>query len=103
AAYRNLKTVMGVSLDWDFEVVGDLSTFDVLSPSSTDQVNESLVHVSTVTPYQPMIQATNMTDLGRFRGDLRVLDYQIQLKKKEIASVKSMYMPTISANYNLRW
>jgi len=103
AAYRNLKTVMGVSLEWDFEVVGDLSNFDVLSPSSADAVNSSLIQVSTVTPYQPMVQAMNLTDLGRFRGDLRILDYQIQLKKKEIASEKSMYMPTISANYNLRW
>jgi len=103
SAYRNLKTVMGVSLDWDFEVVGDLSSFDVLSPGSTDAVNESLISISTVTPYEPMVQATNLTDLGRFRGDLRILDYQIQLKKKEIASEKSMYMPTISANYNLRW
>lgn len=103
AAYRNLKTVMGVSLDWDFEVVGDLSSFDVHAMSGTDTVNESLIQVSTNTPYQPMIQATNLTELGRFRGDLRILDYQIQLKKKEIASEKSMYLPTISANYNLRW
>ena len=103
AAYRNLKTVMGVSLEWDFEVVGDLSTFDVLSPGSADAVNESLIMVSTVTPYQPRLESSSLTELGKFRGDLRILDYQIQLKKKEIASEKSMYMPTISANYNLRW
>ncbi len=103
AAYRNLKTTMGVNLDWDFEVLGDLSTYDILSPASGSQENIALGDISSSTPYSPLVEAAEITDLGRLRGDLRVIDYQIRLKNKEIQAAKSEYFPTVNATYNLRW
>jgi outer membrane protein len=102
AAYRNLKVLMGMPLDVDFEIEGDLSAFDIFS-SEASPSNASISSVSNQTPYQPLVRAGEVPNLGQTRGDLRILDYQIQLKKKEISSEKSMYYPNITATYNLRW
>jgi outer membrane protein TolC len=103
AAYRNLKVLMGMPVDVDFEIEGDLSAFDIQSTDAATPTNVSIASVSNQTPFQPMANTNDLIDLGQFRGDLRVLDYQIQLKKKEISSEKSMYYPNITATYNLRW
>jgi outer membrane protein len=102
AAYRNLKVLMGMPVDVEFEIEGDLSEFDIMSNATTPS-NTSISLVTNQTPYQPMARAADVPNLAQSRGDLRVLDYQIQLKKKEISSEKSMYYPNITANYNLRW
>lgn len=102
AAYRNLKTTMGVNLDWDFEVQGELSSYDILAPASGGE-NGSLAEISSSTPYSTLVETDDIGDIGRSRGDLRVLDYQIRLKNKEIQAAKSEYFPTINATYNLRW
>lgn len=103
AAYRNLKASMGVSLNWDFQVEGQLSRYEMLQTQQTESVNAALASVTNTTPYQSWSLSQNVDLLSDFRGDLRVLDYQIKLKKREIASEKTMYFPTISATYNLRW
>ncbi len=103
AAYRNLKVVMGLPLDADFEIEGDLSAYEILSGGVSSVTNASIAEVTNQVPYQPYMQANEVINLGQTRGDLRVLDYQIQLKKREISSEKSMYFPNISATYNLRW
>lgn len=103
AAYRALKIQMGLPVDVEFEVEGDLSEFDLTSAQAAVPTNASIAFVSNQTPFQPVVRANEVPDLAMFRGDLRVLDYQIRLKKKEISSEKSMYYPNISATYNLRW
>ncbi len=102
-AYRNLKVLMGMPLDADFEIEGDLSAYDIHSDGTMSESNASIVDVTNQIPYQPLTRANDVLDLGLSRGDLRVLDYQIQLKKREISSEKSMYYPNITATYNLRW
>ncbi len=103
AAYRNLKASMGVSLNWNFQVEGELSRYELLQMQQTESENAVLASVTNTTPYQSWTLSQNVDLLSDFRGDLRVLDYQISLKKREIASEKTMYFPTISATYNLRW
>lgn len=103
AAYRNLKATMGVSLNWDFQVEGELSRYELLQSQQSEAVNAALAAVTNTTPYQSWTISNDLNLLSNFRGDLRVLDYQISLKKREIASEKTMYFPTISATYNLRW
>src|SRR5690606_13795183 len=76
---------------------------DLTSAQAAVPTNASIAFVSNQTPFQPVVRANEVPDLAMFRGDLRVLDYQIRLKKKEISSEKSMYFPDISATYNLRW
>ena len=43
----------------------------------------------------------NLAD--ELRGDLRVLDKREDLKEREIRAIKSRFLPTLSANYNLNW
>jgi outer membrane protein len=102
AAYRNLKVLMGMPVDVEFEIEGDLSVYDIMSNDTTPP-NMAISLVTNQTPFQPMARVADVPNLAQSRGDLRVLDYQIQLKKKEISSEKSMYYPRITANYNLRW
>jgi outer membrane protein TolC len=90
-------------LDAPLDILGDLSQYDILSPDPSNISNKSIIEVSTQTPFSPVLKTSEIENLDKFRGDLRVLDYQIQLKKKEIAAEKSLYFPTISASYNLRW
>ncbi len=103
AAYRNLKVVMGMPLDAVFEIEGDLSAYDIHSDGNASATNASIADVTNQIPFQPLTQANDIQNLAQSRGDLRVLDYQIQLKKREISSEKSMYFPNVSATYNLRW
>jgi outer membrane protein TolC len=37
------------------------------------------------------------------RGDIRVLDTQNQLQSRKIKAIKSRFLPTLSATYNLNW
>jgi len=102
-SFRNLKIIIGLPLDAPLDILGDLSQYDILSPDPSNISNKSIIEVSTQTPFSPVLKTSEIENLDKFRGDLRVLDYQIQLKKKEIAAEKSLYFPTISASYNLRW
>jgi outer membrane protein len=102
-AFRNLKIIIGVPLDTPLDILGDLSQYDILAPNMIQTDNRSIIEISNETPFSPVLKASEIVNLDKFRGDLRVLDYQIQLKKKEIAAEKSLYFPTISASYNLRW
>ncbi|MCW9705333.1 TolC family protein [Aliifodinibius sp. 1BSP15-2V2] len=102
-AYRELSVVLGIPLEIDFNVQGNLNAFNVKSQQASEKVNEVLKKVDSMTPYQytgpamPMEQATDM------RGDIRVLEKQNALKNREIKAIKSRFLPTLSANYNLNW
>jgi outer membrane protein TolC len=102
-ALRNVKIIIGLPLDTPLDLLGDLSSFDILTTESSSEANTSILEITNRTPFSPVLTSSEIVDLDKFRGDLRVLDYQIQLKKKEIAAEKSVYLPNISATYNLRW
>jgi outer membrane protein TolC len=102
-ALRNVKIIIGLPLDTPLDLLGDLSSYDILTTESSSEANTSILEISNRTPFSPLLRSSEIVDLDKFRGDLRVLDYQIQLKKKEIAAEKSVYLPNISATYNLRW
>jgi outer membrane protein TolC len=100
---RNVKIIIGLPLDTPLDLLGDLSSYDILTTESSSEANTSILEITNRTPFSPVLTSSEIVDLDKFRGDLRVLDYQIQLKKKEIAAEKSVYLPNISATYNLRW
>ncbi len=102
-ALRSVKIIIGLPLDTPLDLLGDLSSYDILTTESSSEANTSILEISNRTPFSPLLRSSEIVDLDKFRGDLRVLDYQIQLKKKEIAAEKSVYLPNISATYNLRW
>lgn len=102
-AYRSLNELLGLPVDTPLEVVGSLSDFDLLQTGSTMDENESLYRLAAATPL-PDLERREVIDLMRNqRGDLRVLDVQNDLKDREILAIKSRFLPTITADYNLQW
>jgi outer membrane protein TolC len=102
-AYRELKVVLGIPLDIEFSVQGNLNAYDVSAQKATDEINQNLKKVDTMTPYQSHNQTDVMDTATDLRGDIRILEKQKALKNREIKAIKSQYLPTITANYNLNW
>lgn len=102
-AYRELKVVLGIPLDLEFSVQGSLGEFDVASQHATNEVNNNLKKVDRMTPFQ-FSEEDNVIDLATdLRGDIRILETQSDLKDREIKAIKSRFLPTLTANYNLNW
>ena len=102
-AYRNLKLVMGIPYQFKFEVVGKLNEFDIVAESSSSEVNSDIKRIDQLNAYSYEESVIpEATDVSA-RGDLNVLEASMELKDKEITAVKSRFLPTISANYNLQW
>ena len=102
-AYRELKVVLGVPLDMEFSVKGDLNAFDVTSQQAMNEINQNLKRVDNMTPYQFENDKDVMDLATDMRGDIRVLNKQQALKDQEVKAIKSRFLPTLSASYNLGW
>lgn len=102
-AYRNLNEILGLPVDTPLEAAGSLSSYNLLQKGSSIGENESLYRLTAATPL-PELEREEVVDLMRNqRGDLRVLDVQNDLKDREILAIKSRFLPTITADYNLQW
>ncbi|HEX6982335.1 MAG TPA: TolC family protein [Balneolaceae bacterium] len=102
-AYRELKMVLGVPLTLDFSVKGNLSEYNVTSQQAVNEVNQNLKRVNSMTPYQYITKSNVLGIAANRRGDIRVLDTQNQLQGRRIKAIKSRFLPTLSATYNLNW
>ena len=102
-AYRNLKMVMGIPMNFDFRVKGNLNEFDILSEDSDSGENEEIKRIDQMNPYIFQKEGLDSAGLELNRGDLRVLDASLALNEKEETAVKSRFLPTLSATYNLQW
>ncbi len=102
-AYRELKVVLGVPLSVDFSVEGDLNAYDVTTQKATDGTNTNIKRVDNMTPYQLNSQSDVVDVATDLRGDIRVIETQNQLKDREIKAIKSRFLPSLTASYNLGW
>lgn len=102
-AYRELKIVMGLPIELGLEVQGDLNSFNILGEEAYDDVNRNIKKVDRMTPYTYEREMELVDIATELRGDIRILDKQEDLKDKEIKAIKSRFLPTLSANYNLNW
>jgi len=102
-AYRDLKMAIGIPLEIDFKVKGNLNSFDIVSEEATSGMNQHIKMVDQMNPYTFQKQTNRERSLMDLRGDLRVLDARLNLNEKEIQAVKSRFLPTITASYNLQW
>lgn len=101
-AYRGLKMAMGIPLEIEFKVMGNLSEFEILQNEDASEENSHIMKVNQMNPFA--YQSEQVADeLTAYRGDLRVIDASLGLKDKEIAAIKSRFLPTITATYNLQW
>lgn len=102
-AYRELSVVLGIPLEIEFSVQGNLNAFNIKSQHATNKINSNLKKVDNMTPYQYSETSLRMEQATDMRGDIRVLEKQNALKSREIKAIKSRFLPTLTANYNLNW
>ncbi len=102
-AYRELKLVIGVPLDLSIVIRGDLNQFDILEQQAQAEENRDIKKIDRMTPYEFEPQADLIDIATDQRGDIRMLQTQNQLKEREIMAIKSRFMPTLTASYNLNW
>ena len=102
-AFRNLKMVMGLPATFNFEISGQLRSFDIRANSAGMGANEGIKEVDTMTPLVLEQEKELLEKNFENRGDLRVLQARTGLKDREIMAIKSRYLPTVTASYNLSW
>ncbi|MBO6792948.1 MAG: TolC family protein [Balneolaceae bacterium] len=102
-AYRNLKYVIGVPYAYDFKVEGNLNDIDILADDDVNNENADIKQVDQMNPFTYQVDVVNEALLSDNRGDLRTIDAQLDLKDQEITAIKSRFLPTLNATYNLQW
>jgi outer membrane protein TolC len=102
-AYRNLKVALGLPLQVDFKVKGNLNAFDIVSEDAGMDENAQIKRIDRMNPFIFQREEETMNSFMEERGDLRVLGARLNLNDKEIQAVKSRFLPTITAAYNLQW
>ncbi len=102
-AYRNLKLVLGLPYQLEFEVKGNLNLYDILPSSEVDLTNQEIQRVDQANPFSYQKEMLDNNVLAQYRGDIRILEAQKNLKDKEITAIKSRFLPSINAIYNLQW
>lgn len=102
-AYRNLKELMALPLDMPVTVVGNLGDYRINNAPSDMDHNSAIYQIVSATPVPSLNQEELLDVMRKKRGDLRVLNAQENLKDREIKAIKSRFLPTITADYNLQW
>ncbi|MFH5884227.1 TolC family protein [Halalkalibaculum sp. DA3122] len=102
-AYRELNIVLGLPVELELTVQGDLSRFNILAREVTDSINSNIKQVDQITPYSYEENKQLVGIATDMRGDIRILDKQEDLKQREIKAIQSRFLPSLSANYNLNW
>lgn len=102
-AYRNLKVALGIPLEIDFEIKGNLNSFDIIAADVVSDENAGIKKIDQMNPFTFEKKNDEWSSLIEDRGDVRVLDARLNLNEKEIQAVKSRFLPTITASYNLQW
>lgn len=102
-AYRELNLALGLPIELDLQVQGNLNTFKIGNEQAVDETNQNIKQVDNMTPYTFEKQEELIDVATDLRGDIRVLQKQEDLKEREIKAIQSRFLPTLSANYNLNW
>jgi len=102
-AYRNLKVILGVPLNFDFSVQGRLNSYDILAEAEISDENRHVFKVDQMNPYEFQDLSADVEKVRDQRGDLRVLQAQLNLNEREVLAVKTRFLPTVSAVYNVSY
>ncbi len=102
-AYRELNVTLGLPIEVPVTVQGDLNTYQIGTDRAAAEANQNIKEVDSMTPYSFDEQKELMDVATDYRGDIRVLNKQEDLKEREIKAIQSRFLPTLSANYNLNW
>lgn len=102
-SYRNLKEIMGLPLDLELEIEGDLNEYEVNEPQNQLDENEGIRKIDQATPLPVVTDNRALNIMRENRGDLRALQVQEDLKDRELLAIRSRFLPSITADYNLQW
>ncbi len=102
-AYRELKLSMGLPLGMSISVQGNLGSFNITQSEAEQDINKHIKEVDKMTPYSFQKSEGSLGVAGDLRGDIRVLEKRVDLKEQEIKAIKSRFLPTLSAAFNLNW
>ena len=103
SSLRDLLDTMGLPVQLNIDIVGNLATFNIDRTGVSDPENESIKTVDSMVPRQIESDSLFTEKAMQLRGDLRVLQIQKELQGKQLDAQQSRYLPNISANYNLQW
>src|SRR6056297_3665917 len=103
SSLRNLLDVMGLPVQLSIAVRGDLGSYDINSAELANPANQSIKKIDQMVPRQVEIDSLFTEKAMQLRGDLRILQVQEDLQGKRLDAERSLFLPNISANYNLQW
>lgn len=101
-AKRELALIIGIPLQLEYGLKGDLNQFNIYSEQAVNPENSGIKQVDRMTQLPSQLMGDDL-DLSQQRGDLRLLQASLNLKDKEIKAEKARLLPVITANYNLQW
>ena len=101
-AKRELALIMGIPVQLEYEIKGDLNQFDIYNEQAVSPENSGIKEVDRMTQLPGQLTRNDLS-LKQQRGDLRLLQASLDLKDKEIQAEKARFLPVITANYNLQW
>ena len=101
-AKRELALIIGIPLQLEYGLMGDLNQFNIYSEQAVSPENSGIKQVDRMTQLPSQLMGDDL-DLSQQRGDLRLLQASLNLKDKEIKAEKARFLPVITANYNLQW
>lgn len=102
-AYRDLNVVLGIPVGLGIHVLGDLNTFDIFTEEAQSTENQHIKTIDRMNPFDSGSEVEESFSLLDNRGDLRILEANLSLKQKEMLAVRSRFLPTLTASYNLQW
>lgn len=102
-AHQELLDVMGLPVQLSIEIKGDLSSFNVRSNTTEEMANRELKTIDRITPLRLRQDSAMTQQAMELRGDLRMLKVQKDLRGKELDARRSLYLPNVTATYNLQW
>jgi len=100
---RDLLDIMGLPVELSIDIRGDLSSYDINNAELVNPANESIKYIDQMIPRQVENDSLFTEKAMQLRGDLRILQVREDLQGKQLDAQRSLFLPTISANYNLQW
>ena len=94
-AKRELALIMGIPVQLEYEIKGDLNQFDIYNEQAVSPENSGIKEVDRMTQLPGQLTRNDLS-LKQQRGDLRLLQASLDLKDKEIQAEKARFLPVIT-------
>ena len=103
SSLRELLDIMGLPVQLSIDIRGDLGSYNINDTLLINPVNESIKDIDRMTPRQVEKDSLFTEKAMQLRGDIRILEVQENLRGKQLDAERSLFLPSIRANYNLQW